>query len=153
MHLSGSVTAQQRISIVLHRGEELCSALAAHVERLGLDGASLIAAAGSYSDVAYSLPALRDDGSVTYAEVRRATGLFSIVSLSGHFGRDDQGGVHHHLHTAFAHEDGVVVGGHLFSGTVLATAEITLVAGSRWHAVLGPQVEDEQAWMLAPLEV
>jgi predicted DNA-binding protein with PD1-like motif len=143
---------QHGIPILLRRGDELCSTLAGHVGRLGLQGAALVAAVGSYSEVAYSLPGLREDGSVTYVEVRRASGLFSIVSLSGHFGRDDDGNVHPHLHTSFAGEDGVVLGGHLFAGIVLATAEITLLPGRPWRATLGPQVEDEQAWVLAPLE-
>lgn len=143
---------QPAIQVRCAAGDDICSTLAAEVERLGLPGAAVVTAVGSYSEVVYALPGVREDGSFAYMDLTRMQGRFSLVSLTGHFGRDDKGEVRHHLHTSFACEDGQVLGGHLFSALVLVTAEISLQQTPPWRAIPRSRVGGEQAWALAPAE-
>ena len=124
--------------------------MAAEVDAAGLAGAAVMSAVGSFSTVVYTLPEVLDDGSFSYVGLRRCDEPLSIVSLSGHFGRDAAGGVRHHLHSAFALNDGRVLGGHLFEGVVLVTAEITMLPCEPWDASPGIEVDGRQAWMLSP---
>lgn len=140
------------LTVRLEQGDEVCSSLCTAISKAGLYGAAVVSAVGSLTNVEYALPGIREDGSRGYIGVSRVSGPSSIVSLSGHFGRDAASNIRHHLHVSFALEDGHMLGGHLFSGTVFITAEITVIALSDVGATPGIEVDGRQAWMLTPAD-
>lgn len=132
---------------------DLGSGLVDQLDAMGFNGATVAAVTGSLSDLTFTVPYLRDDGSVALAPCFRERGAIEILSLQGHLGRDDAGVGRFHLHGAFALSDGRIVGGHFIKATVLATAEVTLIVGPDlgWDALPAPKMEGvEQTWMLTP---
>jgi predicted DNA-binding protein with PD1-like motif len=62
-------------------------------------------------------------------ETRTLRGMLELVSLTGNVVSDDEGGLSHHTHAAFAYKEGDehrFAAGHIKSITVLYTAEIEL---------------------------
>lgn len=104
----------------LDPGTDLRKALRTAVAREGLTAAWVMTCVGSLSRIALRL-----------GELRCEEGSFEIISASGTLGPD---GIHVHL--AVADPAGTMIGGHLWSGCVVAaegTVELVLGADDDWR--------------------
>ncbi len=112
-----------RILVRLHRGEELVSSLHRLARQEEIRHA-LVVGIGALDDLelGYRNPERED------YDHREFSGSHELLSLSGNLGWAD-GEPFLHAHVVLGASDFSIVGGHLFRGTVSATAEIFLLPG------------------------
>jgi predicted DNA-binding protein with PD1-like motif len=104
----------------LEPGTDVHKALQATVKREGLTAAWVMTCVGSLSRIA-----LRLDG------IRAEEDAFEIISAAGTLGPDRV-----HVHLSVADPKGMMIGGHLVTGCVVAaegTVEIVLGADDAWR--------------------
>jgi predicted DNA-binding protein with PD1-like motif len=123
------------LSLRLPPGADAIKQLLAELRNTGAQGAAIVSAVGSFSDLSYAVTKLNDRTIVEFLDRQVIHGAIEICHFQGHFGFDANGDECFHCHGVFALQDGRIVGGHIFDARVLATLEVTLLVSDdvRWR--------------------
>ena len=113
--------AERTFVLILDQGEEAFRSITEFAEREKITGAS-ISAIGAFSQAKVGW---FDFAAKTYkpSEVREQC---EVLSLLGDVAQGDDGKASVHLHAVLGLQDGTVRGGHLLSGSVQPTLEVTI---------------------------
>ncbi len=110
--------------IRIDRGDEIISSILDVCEKEGIGSATYNGIGGcSEAQIQTFLPETSE------FETRTLSGMLELVSFTGNVISNEEGGLYHHTHAAFAYKDGEshrIAAGHIKSTTVLYTAEIEL---------------------------
>ena len=113
--------ADRTVVLVLDEGEEAFKAITEFANEQGISGASVLAI-GAFAEAKVGWFDLS-------AKVYRPIAVSEqceVLSLTGDVAEGDDGKASLHLHAVLGLQDGSVRGGHLLSGSVLPTLEVTI---------------------------
>jgi len=113
--------AERIFVLVLEQGEEAFKSITAFAEREKITGAS-ITAIGAFSGAKVGW---FDLAAKTYKPIE-VNAQCEVLSLIGDVAQGDDGKASLHLHAVLGLQDGTLRGGHLLSGSVQPTLEVTI---------------------------
>ena len=108
--------------LILEQGEEAFKAITEFSQRESITGAS-VSAIGAFSQAKVGW---FDFAAKTYKPIK-VDEQCEVLSLLGDIAQGDDGKSSLHLHAVLGLQDGTVRGGHLLSGSVQPTLEVTIV--------------------------
>lgn len=111
-------------------GEDFTSRLLEEFKATGAPGGSIVSAIGSFTEVVYGEGFRHPNGDLDMRQVTRSGDPFEMGAMSGHLGYTEAGEVVAHVHALFARPDGGLFGGHLFTGMIMLTLELTIALHS-----------------------
>lgn len=114
----------------LGTGEDFTSRLLEEFTATGAPGGAIVSAIGSFADVTYGEAFYHPDGKLDMRQVTHRGNPLETGALSGHLGYKESGEAVAHVHGLFATTNGSLFGGHLFTGRILLTLELTIVLHS-----------------------
>jgi predicted DNA-binding protein with PD1-like motif len=114
--------AERSVVLVLDQGEEAFKSITEFAEREKITGAS-VSAIGAFSQAKVGW---FDFAAKTYKRIA-VSEQCEVLSLLGDVAKGDDGKASLHLHAVLGLQDGTVRGGHLLSGAVQPTLEVTII--------------------------
>jgi predicted DNA-binding protein with PD1-like motif len=127
----GIVASPTEFCIIrLGTGEDFTSRLLEEFRATGAPGGSIVSAIGSFSEVVHGEAFYHPDGSLDMRQITSSGNPFETGVLSGHLGHTEDGEAIAHVHALFGKPDGSLFGGHLFTGKILVTLELTIALHS-----------------------
>jgi uncharacterized protein len=113
--------SERTFVLILDQGEEAFKTITAFANQQGISGAS-VSAVGAFAEAKvgwFDIPAK------TYKPIA-VSEQCEVLSLLGDIAEGDDGKASLHLHAVLGLQDGSVRGGHLLSGSVRPTLEVTI---------------------------
>jgi predicted DNA-binding protein with PD1-like motif len=114
--------AERSVVLVLDQGEEAFKSITEFAEREKITGAS-VSAIGAFSQAKVGW---FDFAAKTYKRIA-VSEQCEVLSLLGDVAKGDDGKASLHLHAVLGLQDGTMRGGHLLSGAVQPTLEVTII--------------------------
>ncbi|KAL7911417.1 hypothetical protein GGI35DRAFT_447327 [Trichoderma velutinum] len=131
-------------------GEDFTPRLLEEFRATGAPGGSIVSAIGSFSEAVYGEAFYHPNGDLDMRQVTRCGDPLEAGTLSGHLGYTDEGEAIAHVHALFACPDGRLIGGHLFSGKILVTLELTIALHSSAGWTMRPHYPEAHLPMAIP---
>ncbi|WP_349629732.1 PPC domain-containing DNA-binding protein [Bradyrhizobium genosp. L] len=107
--------------LILEQGEEALKSITEFANRENITGAS-VAAIGAFAHANFGW---FDFAAKTYKPIE-VNEQCEVLSLLGDVAQGDEGNANLHLHAVLGLQDGTLRGGHLLSGSVQPTLEVTI---------------------------
>lgn len=111
-------------------GEDFTTRLLEEFKATGAPGGSIVSAIGSFTEVIYGEGFRHPNGDLDMRQRKRSGDPFETGAMSGHLGYTQAGEAAAHVHALFTKPDGSLFGGHLFTGTIMLTLELTIALHS-----------------------